>query len=494
MGRKENHLNAMPQKKRLDLLREQSYLNGSFCDADAGKTIQIINPATGDQLGVVPNMGAGETTRAIEAAAGAFASWSGLLAQQRADLMMAWHGLIIKHQEEIAHILVLENGKPLKEARTEVGYCAAFVRWFAAEGRRIYGDIIPPVRPDSEIRVTKHPVGVAAAITPWNFPAAMITRKCAAALAAGCTIVMKPSELTPYTALALAALADKAGLPAGVLNIITGEPQAIGQVFTEHPFVKKISFTGSTRVGKLLMGQSAAGVKKLSLELGGNAPFLVFDDADLAQAVTEVMASKFRNSGQTCVCANRVYVQQGVYDEFVSLLKQEVVKLKVGNGMEAGVEQGPLINEEAVRKVERHVRESLAKGAQLVCGGKRHALGGTFFEPTILRDVPLDAPPTTEETFGPLLPLYRFTEEKEAVELANRSRHGLAAFFCTQNLQRAYRVSEALAAGLVGVNSGLVSSEVAPFGGIKESGFGREGSKYGIDEYLYVKYTLFNYG
>ena len=481
------------EKRKLSLLREQAFLAGKFCDADSGRTLEVVNPATGDQLGTVPNMGADETARAIEAAAAAFVKWSGLLAQQRADLMMAWHGLIIKHQGEIARILVLENGKPLKEAQTEVGYCAAFVRWFAEEGKRVYGDIIPPVRPESEIRVTKRPVGVAAAITPWNFPAAMITRKCAAALAAGCAIVMKPSELTPYTALALAALADKAGLPPGVFNIITGAPQAIGQTFTQHPLVKKISFTGSTRVGKLLMEQSAAGVKKISLELGGNAPFIVFDDADLPKAVTEVMASKFRNSGQTCVCANRVYVQQGVYDDFTRLLKQEVEKLRVGNGMDPGVEQGPLINEEAVTKVERHVCASVAQGARLVCGGKRHALGGTFFEPTILIDVPRDAPPTTEETFGPLLPLYRFTEEEEAVELANRSRHGLAAFFCTQNLQRAYRVAESLAAGLVGVNCGLVSSEVAPFGGIKESGFGREGSKYGIDEYLYIKYTLFNY-
>ena len=407
--------------------------------------------------------------------------------------MMAWHALILKHRDELAHILVLENGKPLAEAKAEIDYSASFVHWFAEEGKRVYGDVIPAVRAGTEVRVTKQPLGVSAAITPWNFPAGMITRKCAAALAAGCPMVIKPAALTPYTALALAVLADRAGFPPGLLNIVTGDAAPIGETLTGDPRVKKISFTGSTRIGKVLMRQCADGVKKISLELGGNAPFIVFGDADLPVAVRELVTSKFRNSGQTCVCANRVYVHTDIYAEFAELLKTEVQKLRVGDGMTEGVHQGPLINEEAVAKAERHIRLSVEKGARIICGGKRHSLGGTFFEPTILADVPPDAPPAQEETFGPVVPLFRFSTEEEVIKKANDSRHGLAAFFFTEHIGRAYRVAQALESGQVGVNCGLVSAEVAPFGGVKESGFGREGSKYGIDEYLYLKYTLFNY-
>lgn len=479
--------------KTLSLFKEQAFINGQWQDADKQARLDVINPATNEVIGTVPDMGAAETKRAIEAAAQAFPTWRSLLAKERAALLMKWYELVLKHQEEIAKIMVTEQGKPLAEAMAETTYAASFVSYYAEEGKRAYGEILPAFRPNAQPRITKEPIGVVGLITPWNFPAAMITRKAAAALAAGCTCVIKPSDITPYCAIALVHLADQAGIPRGVINLVTGDAPPIGKELTDNLMVRKISFTGSVPVGKLLMEQSAKQLKKLSLELGGNAPFIIFEDADLDRAVDELIASKFRNMGQTCVCANRIYVHTDIHENFVSKLTAKVQKFKVGQGFEEGVTQGPLINEKAVQKVEAHIKDALDKGAQLVCGGKRHGRGGTFFEPTILTNMSLDAVTKYEETFGPVAPIYAFKEEQEVIDAANNTDYGLSAYFCTQNMARAYRVAERLMAGIVGVNCGIISTEVAPFGGVKESGFGREGGRQGLDEYLNVKHTLFDY-
>lgn len=478
---------------KYSLFDTKGYINGQWCDADNKATVNVINPADNTILGTVPNMAQEETARAIAAAQQAGKEWAAQTAKARAQIMMNWFSLIIENVEELAHILVSEQGKPLTEAKAEINYGASFIQWFAEEGKRTYGDIIPPLLPKTQIRVTKEPVGVTAIITPWNFPVAMITRKVSAALAAGCPCVIKPAILTPYSAIALLKLAEKSGLPSGVLNLVTGSADKIGEEICTNAKVKKVSFTGSTKIGKLIMEKCSNTMKKTSLELGGNAPFIVFDDADLDEAVVGAIASKFRNSGQTCVCANRFYVQAKVYDEFITKLKNAVQKLKPGNGLDAGVTQGPLINEEAVVKVEEHIQDALNKGGTLICGGKRHKMGGTFFEPTIIADMGEGTSPCHEETFGPLAPIYKFNEEEEAINAANNTEYGLSAYFYTTGLGRAYRVSAGLESGIVGVNCGIISNEVAPFGGIKESGIGREGSKYGIDEYLNIKYTLFTY-
>lgn len=471
------------------LLRHQAYVDGQWIDADSRATIVVTDPANGMALGTIPDMGGAETHRAIENADRARKGWAALAARDRGAIMRRWFELIIDNVEDLARIMTAEQGKPLSESRGEIRYSASFVEWFSEEAKRVYGDIIPAPKAQSRIMVLKQPVGVVAAITPWNFPSAMITRKCAPALAAGCTVVVKPSEFTPFSALALAELAARAGIPAGVLNMVTGNAQAIGGEMTENPIVRKLSFTGSTRVGKLLMGQAGATVKKVSMELGGNAPFIVFADADLDVAVQNVMASKFRNTGQTCICANRIYVEDAVHDAFIESFKRAVEALKVGNGFDDGVEQGPLINPAALAKVESHIADALAKGAKLVTGGKPHELGGTFFEPTILVDVDDTMLFTHEETFGPVAPVFRFHDEDAVVAAANVSAAGLAAYVFTRDLDRMWRVAEALETGMVGVNEGLISNEVAPFGGIKESGVGREGSKYGIEEFLNLKYV-----
>ncbi len=471
------------------LFRQQCYVAGAWIDADSGAVSTIVNPATGAVLGSVPELGAAETRRAIEAAHAAWSSWRKLTAQARATILRRWHGLMLEHQEDLATLLTLEQGKPLAEARGEIGYAASFIEWFAEEGKRVYGDTVPPHQPDKRILVLKEPVGVCAAITPWNFPTAMIARKAGAALAAGCAMVVKPAPQTPFSALALAALAERAGLPAGVLSVVTGPAQIIGDEILDNPLVRKLSFTGSTRTGKYLMQRCAGTLKRLSLELGGNAPFIVFDDADLDAAVAGALVSKYRNSGQTCVCANRFLVQDGVYDAFADRLTRAVgEQLKVGNGLESGVMQGPLIDAAALAKVERHVADALAQGARVLTGGRRHALGGTFYEPTVLADVAPGMLVAREETFGPVAPLFRFQSDEEAIRLANATEFGLAAYFYSRDLNRVFRVAEALQYGMVGINTGLISTEVAPFGGVKESGFGREGSKYGIDEYLDIKY------
>jgi len=474
--------------KQKRLFRTQNYIDGQWVEADAGKKNSVINPADGKILGQIPACGALETRRAIEAAAAAFPLWRGWEAQRRATLMWRWAQLIDENKEDLARLIVLEGGKPLAEARAEIDYANSFIKWFAEEGRRIYGDIIPSVVAKQHLLVIKQPIGVVAAITPWNFPAAMITRKCAPALAAGCTVVVRPADKTPFTAFALAALAEEAGLPKGVLNVVTGAAEEMGLELTSNPLVRKFSFTGSTAVGRQLMRQCASTIKKVSLELGGNAPFLVFDDADLEAAVRGVMASKFRNMGQSCVCANRIYVQESVYDAFTEKLVVAVKALQVGNGLEAGVQQGPLINEAGLKKVKEHVADALAKGAQLRCGGQPHALGGLFFEPTVLTEATMDMRLAKEETFGPVAPLFRFRSEEEGVALANQTEFGLGAYFYSRDIHRVWRVSEALECGMVGVNEGIFSNEVAPFGGVKESGIGREGSKYGIEEYLEIKY------
>jgi len=465
----------------------------------------IANPATGELLGNVPELGAAETRRAIEAAHAAWieaahAAWPGwrqATAQTRATILRRWFSLMLKHQEDLAMLLTLEQGKPLAEARGEISYAASFIEWFAEEGKRVYGDTIPAHQPDKRILVLKEPVGVCAAITPWNFPTAMIARKAGAALAAGCPMVVKPAPQTPFSALAetpfsalaLAVLAERAGVPAGVLNVVTGPAQVIGDEILDNPLVRKLSFTGSTRTGKYLMQRCAGTLKRLSLELGGNAPFIVFDDANLDAAVAGALVSKYRNSGQTCVCANRFLVQEGVYDAFAERLTQAVrEQLTVGNGLEPGVMQGPLIDAAALAKVERHVADALAQGARVLTGGQRHALGGTFYEPTVLGEVTPDMLVAREETFGPVAPLFRFQTDDEAIRLANATEFGLAAYFYSRNLSRVFRVAEALQYGMVGINTGLISTEIAPFGGVKESGFGREGSKYGIEEYLNIKY------
>jgi len=479
---------ATPQLSDPKLFREQCYIDGRWEDADSGKAIEVTNPANGEVLGTVPNMGAAETRRAIEAAEKAWPAWRGLLAKERANILRKWFNLILENQEDLARLMTLEQGKPLTEARGEVVYGASFIEWFAEEAKRIYGDTIPQHQADKRIVVVKQPVGVVAAITPWNFPNAMITRKCAPALAAGCPVVIKPATQTPYSAFALAELAERAGVPAGIINILTGSAREIGGEMTHSPIVRKLSFTGSTEVGKLLMQQCASTIKKVSLELGGNAPFLVFDDADLDAAVEGAIISKFRNTGQTCVCANRILVQDGVYEAFAEKLAAAVKKLKVGPGLEDGVSQGPLIDQAALEKVEEHVADATAKGAKVVLGGARHERGGTFYQPTVLTDVTTQMKVTREETFGPVAPLFRFKTEEEGVALANDTEFGLASYFYARDMGRIWRVGEALETGMVGINTGLISTEVAPFGGVKESGIGREGSKYGIDEFLEVKY------
>jgi succinate-semialdehyde dehydrogenase/glutarate-semialdehyde dehydrogenase len=470
------------------LLRQQAYLNGIWSDADDGRSVDVVNPATGQKIGAVPLMGAAETRRAIAAAAEAWPAWRKKTAGERSAVMRKWFDLIVANTDDLALIMTTEQGKPLAEAKGEVAFGAAFIEWFAEEAKRVDGDTLQSPWPDRRIVVTREPIGVCAAITPWNFPTAMITRKAGPALAAGCPMVLKPAEATPFSALALAVLAERAGVPAGVFSVVTGAPKEIGAEMTGNPSVRKLSFTGSTAVGRLLMQQCAPTIKKLSLELGGNAPFIVFDDADLDAAVDGAIASKYRNSGQTCVCANRIYVQDGIYDAFADRLVAAVAKLKVGNGLEAGVTQGPLIEEKAVQKVEEHVADALAKGGRLLAGGKRHALGHGFFEPTVIADVTSDMQVATEETFGPLAPLFRFKTDDEAVALANNTEFGLAAYFYSRDIGRIWRVAEGLESGMVGVNTGLISNEIAPFGGVKQSGLGREGSRYGIDDYLVMKY------
>jgi succinate-semialdehyde dehydrogenase/glutarate-semialdehyde dehydrogenase len=470
------------------LFRQQCYIDGAWRDADDGKTIDVKNPATGEKLGTVPKMGADETRRAIVAADAAFPAWRAKTARDRSVVLRRWYDLMMENQEDLAILMTLEQGKPLAESRGEIAYAASFIEWFAEEGKRIYGDTIPQHQSDKRIVVLKEPIGVVAAITPWNFPSAMITRKAGPALAAGCTVVLKPATYTPYSALALAELAERAGVPRGAFNVVTGSAGAIGGELTANPIVRKLTFTGSTEIGKVLMRQCAGTVKKMSLELGGNAPFIVFDDADLDAAVAGTIASKYRNSGQTCVCTNRLLVQEGVYDAFALMLSRAVEKLQVGNGMTEGTQQGPLIDPAAVAKVEEHIADALGKGARIVTGGKRHALGGTFFQPTILANVTRDMAVAREETFGPLAPLFRFSTEEEAIRMANDTEFGLAAYFYTRDLARTWRVSEGLEYGIVGINTGIISTEVAPFGGVKESGIGREGSRYGIEEFLEIKY------
>ncbi|MGN3961489.1 NAD-dependent succinate-semialdehyde dehydrogenase [Burkholderia gladioli] len=470
------------------LFRQQIYLAGEWRGAANGASFEVRNPANGELLGSVPLAGAAETRRAIEAANAAWPAWRRRTAKERAAILRKWYELMLAHADDLALILTTEQGKPLAEARGEILYAASFIEWFAEEGKRVYGDTIPTPAGDKRIVVTKEPVGVCAAITPWNFPAAMITRKVGPALAAGCPIVVKPAEATPFSALALAVLAERAGVPAGVFSVVTGDPKAIGGELTGNATVRKLSFTGSTPVGRLLMAQCAPTVKKVSLELGGNAPFIVFDDADLDAAVEGAIASKYRNSGQTCVCTNRFYVHDKVYDAFAAKLAAAVEKLKVGRGTEAGVMQGPLINEAAVLKVEAHIEDALAKGASIATGGKRHALGHGFFEPTVLTGVTPDMKVAKEETFGPLAPLLRFASDEEVIGFANDTEFGLAAYFYSRDIGRVWRVAEALEYGMVGINTGLISNEVAPFGGVKQSGLGREGSHYGIDDYVVIKY------
>ncbi len=472
------------------LLRQRGYVGGRWVAAQGGAVVEVLNPASGESLGTVPDMGARETREAIEAAHGAFVGWSGRTGKERAGILRGWYELVMEHQEDLARLMTAEQGKPLAESRGEIAYAASFIEWFAEEGKRVYGEVIPGHQGDKRLLVLRQPVGVVGAITPWNFPAAMITRKAAPALAAGCTVVCKPAIQTPYSALALAELAERAGVPAGVFNVVTGEDAAaIGGELTADERVRKLSFTGSTAVGKQLMAQCAGTVKKVSLELGGNAPFIVFEDADLDAAVAGAMASKYRNAGQTCVCANRLLVHSGVYEAFAGKLVEAVSKLRVGDGLAGPTEQGPLIDEKAVAKVQRHIADALAQGAQLALGGKRHALGGRFFEPTVLTGVRAGMAIAREETFGPVAPLFRFESEPEALEMANDTEFGLAAYFYTRDLARAWRVAEALEYGIVGLNTGLISTELAPFGGIKESGIGREGSRHGILDYTEIKYV-----
>ena len=471
------------------LFRQAAYLDGAWVEARAGAAIDVDNPATGEVIGVVPKLGAAETRTAVAAAAHAFPDWRRKTAKERAAVMRRWFDLMMANQEDLARLMTLEQGKPLAESRGEVAYAASFLEWFGEEAKRVYGDTIPSPMRDKRIVVIKQPVGVVACITPWNFPLAMITRKAGPAIAAGCTVVLKPASQTPFSALALAELAERAGLPKGVLNIVTGPAEAIGGELTSNPDVRKLSFTGSTAVGKLLMAQCAGTVKKISLELGGNTPFIVFDDADLDAAVEGAIASKYRNTGQTCVCANRIYVQEPVYDAFAEKLSAAVAKLKPAPGLEEGATQGPLIDDRAVDKVEEHIADALAKGATVVTGGKRHPLGGRFFQPTVLTGATSSMLVAQEETFGPVAPLFRFKTEDEAVAMANNTPFGLAAYFFGRDIGRVWRVAEALEAGMVGVNTGIISTEVAPFGGVKESGLGREGSKYGLEEFLEIKYV-----
>ncbi|MDR2188494.1 MAG: NAD-dependent succinate-semialdehyde dehydrogenase [Azonexus sp.] len=481
----------MIELQNSDLLQTANHIGGQWLGADDGATLAVLDPASGEQLAVVPSCGAMETRRAIAAAAAALPAWQALTARQRAQVLQAWNRLIVDNAADLARLITAECGKPLTEAQGEVLYGASFVEWFAEEGKRTYGEHIPSPAPNTRQIVIKQPVGVCAAITPWNFPLAMITRKVAPALAAGCTVVVKPAEATPLTALALAVLAEQAGLPPGVLNVVTGDPAAIGGELTANPTVRKLSFTGSTAVGRLLMAQSAPTLKKLSLELGGNAPFIVFDDADLDAAVDGALSAKYRNTGQTCICANRFLVQSGIYEAFAARLAEGARRLKVGPGSVAGVNQGPLINAAALAKVESHVADAVAKGARVLCGSARHALGGNFFQPTVLADVDPTMRLAREETFGPLAPVFCFETEEQAIAIANDTEYGLAAYFYSRDIGRCWRLGEALEYGMVGINSGLIANETAPFGGIKQSGLGREGSRYGIEEYLEVKYLCF---
>ncbi len=474
--------------KDKSLLRQQCYVNGQWIDAAEGGTITVTNPATSESIGTVPKLGATETRAAIEAANSAYPAWRGRTAADRSALLRRWFELILEHQEDLAVLMTAEQGKPLAESRGEIAYAASFVEWFAEEGKRVYGDTMPTFAKDKRVIVIKEPIGVCAAITPWNFPSAMITRKVAPALAVGCTMILKPASQTPYSALALAALADRAGIPPGVFNVVTGASDAIGREMTGNPIVRKFTFTGSTETGKLLMRQCVGTVKKVALELGGNAPFIVFDDADLDAAVEGAIVSKYRNTGQTCVCANRFLIQEGIYDAFAAKLAVRVGTFTVGDGLKSETQQGPLIDMRAVEKVEAHIADAVGKGARIVLGGQRHALGGTFFQPTILTDVTCEMAVAREETFGPVAPLFRFKTDEEAIRMANDTEFGLAAYFYSRDVGRVWRVSEALEYGIVGINTGLISTAVAPFGGMKESGIGREGSRYGIDDFLEIKY------
>ena len=487
-------MNAPTQTQTLTLtdptlLRQQCYLDGAWTDSDSGATLPVVNPATGALLGTIPRMGGAETRRAIEAADRAWVGWRAKTGKERAAVLRRWFDLMMAHQDDLATIMTAEQGKPLAEAKGEIAYAASFIEWFAEEGKRIYGDVMPHPQGDKRIMVLKQPVGVCAAITPWNFPAAMITRKAGPALAAGCVMVLKPATQTPFSALALAELAHRAGIPPGVFRVVTGSSAEIGAEMTSNPTVRKLTFTGSTEVGRKLMAQCADTIKKMSLELGGNAPFLVFDDADLDAAVEGAMASKYRNAGQTCVCANRLIVQEGVYDDFVARLSAKVQSsLRVGNGAEAGVTTGPLIDDAAVAKVEEHVADALAKGGRIVTGGRRHALGGRFYEPTVIADVTPDMKVAREETFGPVAPVFRFRTEAEALALANDTEFGLASYFYARDVGRVWRIAEGIESGIVGINVGVISNEVGPFGGVKQSGLGREGSRYGIEDFLELKY------
>ena len=475
--------------KDQSLFKQQCYIDGDWVGADSGEVVEVNNPATQEVIGTIPKLVADETRRAVEAADAAWPAWRAKTAKERSAVLRRWYELMLENQEDLARIMTTEQGKPLAEAMGEVVYAASFLEWFAEEAKRVYGDVIPGHQADKRIVVLKQPVGVVAAITPWNFPAAMITRKCAPALAVGCPVVAKPATQTPYSALALAVLAERAGVPKGVFNVVTGSASAIGGELTSNPTVRKLSFTGSTEIGKLLMKQCAGTVKKVSMELGGNAPFMVFDDADIDAAVEGAMMSKFRNTGQTCVCANRILVQDGVYEQFADKLATAVAGLRVGNGLEEGTSQGPLIDMNALSKVEEHVADAQAKGAAVIAGGARHDLGGTFYQPTVLTGVTTDMKVTREETFGPVAPLFRFHDDDEGVAMANDTEFGLASYFYAGALRRVWQVAEALESGIVGVNTGIISTEVAPFGGIKESGVGREGSKYGVDDFLEIKYV-----
>lgn len=482
---------APPLLHDMSLFREQAFVGGRWEDAVSGQVRNVFNPSTGKQIGTIADLGAAETRRAIEAADKALPDWRSRTAKERAQILRKWFDLMMANQEDLAILMTVEQGKPLAESRGEIAYAASFIEWFAEEGKRAYGDVIPSHGRDKRIVVLKQPIGVTVAITPWNFPAAMITRKAGPALAAGCTMVIKPAELTPYSALAMAVLAERAGIPPGVISVVTGNSRAIGGEMTSNPIVRKLSFTGSTEVGKLLMSQCAATVKKVSLELGGNAPFIVFDDADLDAAVAGAIASKYRNAGQTCVCTNRLLVQSGVYDKFAEKLAAAAKQLKIGDGLQPDVKIGPLIDSKAVEKAEQHVAEAVSKGAKVLVGGKRVEGTGSFFQPTVLTGVTADMLIMHEETFGPVAPLLKFETEEEAIRIANDTEFGLASYFYSRDVGRIWRVAEALECGIVGINEGLISTEVAPFGGIKESGTGREGSKYGLEDYLEIKYLCY---
>ena len=481
---------SIPGLKDTDLLRSQCLINGQWLDQADGKSCTVSNPASGETLGTVPDLGGAETDAAINAASAALPAWAKKTAKQRAQILRRMYELMLEHQDDLARILTAEQGKPLAEATGEIAYSASFLEWFGEEAKRMYGDVIPGHAVDKRIMVLRQPIGVVSMITPWNFPSAMLARKIGPALAAGCTVVCKPALQTPYSALAFGVIAERAGVPPGVVNIVTGRSSTeIGKAMTAHPDVRKLSFTGSTGVGKKLMAQCAEGMKRVSLELGGNAPFIVFDDADLDAAVEGAIASKYRNTGQTCVCANRLFVQAGIYDAFAQKLATAVSKLRIGDGLKGVTEQGPLIDDKALAKVEEHVADAVAKGARVLSGGKRHALGGNFYEPTLLADVNTDMLIAREETFGPVAPLFRFESEEEVIAMANDTEFGLAGYFYTRDLARSWRVAEALECGIIGVNTGIISTEVAPFGGIKQSGTGREGSKYGLDDYTELKYV-----